>query len=346
VVALSAVTPRDAAFVLTRIQTPSSSNKRPHSVITDEEKGINGTEPSGVESSDILVMRTITQLSTLQQARGVILNNERIARGGQEGSRLSSALHLAIGLEECGQGLEDKADIKLAKDAIAECISKYIPVDISSSSSAVAPVIFSIAAAISRQYQQYNDSTSSNHDERLRLQYGPQGGQGLRSQTASLNMWTPLLDYLAFLDTPSQNWALYRAAFEGALHDDILPSMPIALISSFSDAGGDMAVLIRILMSHGHLSQACHTVSSVISSAIEGNGSSREFQKKKIIPYIVIDEVIVACKKYFLLIDASESSPEEKSEVDRTTKSIRFEHSQLEKILKTYFMMILSEEMN
>jgi hypothetical protein len=121
--------------------------------------------------------------------------------------------------------------------------------------------------------------------------------------------------------------------------------MPIALIDSFSNAGGDIAVLIRILMKHGHLSRACHIASSLISSAIESSSNSMEF-KKIIIPYNVIDEVIIACKKYFLLIEASESTTEDVGEFNRTTKSIRFEHSQLEKILKTYFMMILSEEMN
>ena len=356
--------------MLLRTRAPfSSGNRQYDATLKDDEARM---YDKSLPSYDHLSMRTVQQLSVSLQLR---LTLSKINSAGCRGGKEFSALHLAVGLD----ALEDSDMLQLEQDGlrpsdvVSLCLdekhlrgsgflSNAAP---SSSSSSIAPgsyrsaVIFAIASAttICRQYDSNSNSGSSSNggsssDHRLYSQYIPQGGKGLSFcvGTSTFINWSPLLDALAHFDTPSLNWALHKSAFEGILKAG-MHEVPPALISSYKNCGGDMAVFLRILMSYGRLLEACHIAIGLIESySIQGNSNMPNTTKCKvknqIIPYKIIDEVILASKKYFQISSlAVVSSLEEEIQRDRVFNDLKSQVAQLERAIKMHFTVILAAEM-
>ena len=354
VAALSVLKPQQAQFVLLRTKSSHGSNKRQYSATLgdDEEKLSDTIGPS----YDHLLMRTAQQLSVSLQLRSAL---SKINESGIRGGRESTALHLAISLDELevNDRLAIEAEGLNPYDIINSCLPEResrgsTSVSSSSASSFKSTVISAIGSAASLHQHttaSSSSSSSSSTDHRLHSQYSPQGGRGLtQCQASSLqHPWTPLLEALAFLDTASTNWTLHRAAFEGILAERTV-GLPSALISSYRSVGGDEAALLRILLAHGHLLEACYLATRLIQSHTEQSSShqGRVIGKgNKIIPYKTIDELIISSRKYFSLISYNSiTSDEEKREYDQANNWLKSQVSQLENALKMHFVSVLSAE--
>ena len=352
VAALSVLRPQQSAFVLLR-KALSSSNKRQHSstVGENEEKG-EGEDRSKV-TSDRVEMCTLQQLSASLQLRSAA---SKMNQTGIRGDNETAALHLAVCLEELGESdrqLVDSDGTRFA-EIFSRCTGGKYPKSnhlSSSSSSERAAVIQCMAATAAAMRDQSTVSERSSRDHRLLSEYSPQAGRGLTrcSGRSTLHPWTPLLDVLSFLDTPSVNWALHRAAFDGVLSETAL-EVPAALVSSYRTAGGDMGMLLRVLLSRGRLLEACHLATELVRSHSEKNATiiPREDKRRNvIIPYKTIDEVIIASRRYdTLTTNALASSIDQQRQRERVMASLKAELSQLEGALKRHFTLILAAEIN
>ena len=351
VVALSAMKPQVGAYVLLRTKAMSLvGNKRPFSTTVEE-----NDSTKLLPSYDHLSMRTVQQLSASLQLRLALSKvNEADNRGGKD----FTALHLAVCLDE----LEDSDMLLLEEDGmnpseiLSSCLGeKYLngsgfPTSASLSRSYRSYVIYAIASATVLS-QQYDSSSGSSNDYRLHSPYTPKGnGSGnfppLVGSSSSIN-WSPLLDALAYLDSSSVNWSLHRSAFEGILKEGI-HELPPVLVASYCSSGGDMGVLLRMLMSHGYLLEACRTAKQLMEAYDVGkstNMPSAEKSKYQIIPYKVIDEIVLATRKYFQLSSlAVVSSLEEEIQRERSRSELKSHLIQLETAIRRHFTLILAAE--
>ena len=349
---MSAIKPRVGAYVLLRTEATSSvGNKRSFSTTVE---GNDSTKL--LPSYDHLSMRTVQQLSASLQLRLALSN---VHKSGTRGGREFTALHLAVCLDE----LEDSDMLLLEQDGMnpSEILSlclgeKYFngsgfPPSASSSLSRSyrSYVIFAIASATVLS-QQYGSSSSSSNDYRLHSPYTPKGtgsGRGTLVGSSSSINWSPLLDALAYLDSSSVNWSLHRSAFEGILKEGI-HELPPLLVASYCSSGGDMGALLRMLLSHGHLLESCRTAKQLVEAYNVGkstNMPSAEKSKNQIIPYKVIDEIILAARKYFQLSSlAVVSSLEEEIQRERSRNELKSHLIQLETSIRRHFTLILAAE--
>lgn len=313
-------------------------------------------------------------------------------------NKLYSALYAALSLEKLQQQ-EINNDFKEINSSnvyniIVECIAIKIPKEFKFSGNKVAEIIFNLAVNASIKQNYYNttntpsnitnnsdnsiDSSSSiiisgscNHDEKLHSKLSVQGGKGLMSSNnktfpTSLDIWTPLIDLLAYLDSSGSNWLLHQVAIEGVLYLQILPYIPLVLVKSYSNCHGDIAVLLRVLLSKGQLSEACYLAATFISehthdnmnitnssnniNSIDSNSNNNNIimessQKSQTVPYTVIDEIIIATKKYFLLYENKFFSKELKENQKLIYLKLKSDFLLLEKNLEKYFTMVLAMEM-
>ena len=342
VTALSVIEPQHAAFVLLRTRTPSSSNERLYdtSMGEDEEKGPD-------LSDDPLSMRSVQQLSAYLQLR---IAASMLTSTHADGSKEATALHLAITLEELEASekplVDSSSGYSVSSNVLARCAGQRHPKGYPSSSSGRARVIFSMASsAAARHVQMSAHSGSSSADHRLQSEYSPQGGCGMKGLTSTLHQWTPLLDTLALFDTPGLNWALHQAAFEGVLSERIL-EVPPALVESYRNAGGDMAALLRLLLAHGHLLEASYLATSLLE--LHGSAkTSTNNKQSQIVPYNVIDEVIIAARQFISLISAAVTTTEDlRVAKGRERNALQSQVFKLEKAIKQHFILILAAEID
>lgn len=342
VTALSVIEPQHAAFVLLRTRTASSSNEKLYdaSVGEDEEKGED-------LSDDPLSMRSVQQLSVHLQLR---VAASMLTNTHADGSREATALHLAIILEELEASEKPLVDSSTGYSAsyniLTRCAGRQNPKGHPSSSWGRAGVIFSMASsAAARHVQMSASSGSSSANHRLQSEHSPQGGRGLKGSAPTLHQWTPLLDALALFDTPGLNWALHLAAFEGVLSECIL-EVPPALVESYRNAGGDMAALVRLLLAHGHLLEAIYLATSLIESH-GGAKSCKGSKQSQIVPYNVIDEVIIAARRFISLTTTAPLTTEDlRVAKERERKALQSQVLKLEKAVKQHFILILAAEID
>jgi hypothetical protein len=350
VVALSVIEPRHAAFVLVRNRDSSVGVKRQNQFDVGDGEG------GGGPSDDPLLMLTAQQLSASLQLRLAVANTTPALHGCKQ----ATALHLA----SCMKGLDEKQKLsddylrnpEIVSDVLSRCtgadLSTTYPSS-SSSSSKQAAVVFTIASSIAAELRSgTHRASSSSADHRLHSSYSPQGGRGvLQGSRTSLHPWTPLLDALALFDGSSQNWALHRAAFEGVVEERIM-EIPSALVESYRSAGGDMAFLLKLLMSHGYLLDVCRLTTSLVQSKGEsinqrssGSGSSSSSSKSKLpLPYTVIDAVITSSKNYLSHSLEHITSVELYNEHEVTRKLLGTAVTQLENAVKQHFKLLLAAE--
>ena len=351
VVALSVIEPRHAAFVLVRNRESSIGVKRQNQFDVGEGEG-------GGPSDDPLLMLTAQQLSASLQLRLAVANTSPALYGCKQ----ATALHLA----SCMKGLDEKQKLsddylrnpEIVSDVLSRCtgadLSATYPSS-SSSSSKQAAVVFTMASSIAAELRSgTHRASSSSADHRLHSSYSPQGGRGvLQGSRTSLHPWTPLLDGLALFDDSSQNWALHRAAFEGVVEERIM-EIPSALVESYRSAGGDMAFLLKLLISHGYLLDVCLLTTSLVQSKGEsinqrssgsGGGSSSSSSKSRLpLPYTVIDAVITSSKNYLSHSLEHVTSVELYNEHEVTRKLLRTAVTQLENAVKQHFKLLLAAE--
>lgn len=349
VVALSVIEPRHAAFVLVRNRETSICVKRQNQFDVGEGE-------QGGPSDDPLLMLTAQQLSASLQL--AVTNTSPALFGCKQ----ATALHLS----SCMKGLDEKQKLsddylrnpEIVSDVLSRCtgadLSTTYPSS-SSSSSKQAAVVFTMASSIAAELRSgIHRASSSSADHRLHSSYSPQGGRGvLQGSRTSLHPWTPLLDALALFDDSSQNWALHRAAFEGVVKERIM-EIPSALVQSYRSAGGDMAFLLKLLMSHGYLLDVCRLTTSLVQSKGDsigqrnsGSGSSSSSSKSRLpLPYTVIDAVITSSKNYLSHSLEHVTSVELYNEHEVTRKLLRTAVTQLENAVKQHFKLLLAAEIN
>jgi hypothetical protein len=340
VTALSVIEPQHAAFVLLRTRAPSSNNDRMYDASMGE------YEEKGPDlSDDPLSMRSVQQLSAYLQLR---IAASMLTHSHADGSKEATALHLAIILDELEASekpvVDPSSGYSASSNVLTRCAGQRHPKGHPSSSSGRASVIFSMASsAAARHVQISTRSGSSRANHRLQSEYSPQGGRGMKGSTSTLHHWTPLLDALALFDTPGLNWALHLAAFEGVLSERIL-EVPPALVESYRNAGGDMAALLRLLLAHGHLLESSYLATSLVE-AHGGVKSSNSNKQSKIVPYNVIDEVIIAAKRFISFISTAATTTQDlRVAKERERNALQSQVLKLEKAIKQHFILILAAE--
>ena len=347
VVALSVIEPRHAAFVLVRNREASLGFQKRNQFGTGE--GVEGEAPS----DDPLVMLTAQQLSASLQLRLAVTGMTPALYGCKQ----ATALNLSSCLERLDEKQKLLDDYLRSTEVASEILSRCTGADLSvtspssSSSSKQAGVVFAIASSIASELRSGVHKVSSRSaDHRLHSNYSPQGGRGvLQKSQSSLHPWTPLLDALALFDDSSQNWSLHRAAFEGVVKERIM-EIPSALVESYRSAGGDMAFLLRLLMSHGYLLDVCRFATSLVQSRGESinqpcsDSSSSSSKCRLPLPYTVIDAVITSCKTYLSQTLEHVTSVELYKEHEIMRKVLRTGVTLLENAIRQHFKRILAAE--
>ena len=355
VVALSVIEPRHAAFVLVRNRESSIGYKRPNQFSEGEGGGGGGGE---APSDDPLVMLTAQQLSASLQLRLAVTSMTPALHGCKQAT--------ALNLSSCLAKLDEKQKLtddylrspEITSGILSRCTGADLSVthpsssSSSSSSSKQAAVVFTMASSIASELRSGTHRVnSSSADHRLHSLYSPQGGRGShQGSRSSLHPWTPLLDALALFDDSSQNWALHRAAFEGVIKERVI-EIPSSLVQSYRRAGGDMAFLLRLLMSHGYLLDVCRLATSLVQSNGEpisqhNSGSSSRSSKCRLpLPYTVIDAVITSSKSYLSQSLEQITSVELYNEHEAMRKLLRTSVTQLENAVRQHFKLILAAEL-
>lgn len=349
VVALSVIEPRHAAFVLVRNRDSSIRFRRQNQFSVCEGEG--GEAPS----DDPLVMLTAQQLSASLQLRLAVTSVTPALHGCKQAT--------ALNLSSCLGKLDEKQKLtddylrspEITSDILSRCtgadlLVAYPSSSSSSSSSKQAAVVFTVASSIVLELRSGTHRVnSSSADHRLHSLYSPQGGRGShQGSRSSLHPWTPLLDALALFDDFSQNWALHRAAFEGVIKERVI-EIPSSLVQSYRRAGGDMAFLLRLLMSHGYLLDVCRLATSLVQSNGEPicqvSSGSRSSKCKLPLPYTVIDAVITSSKAYLSQSLEHITSVELYNEHEVMRKLLRTSVTQLENAIRQHFKLILAAEL-
>lgn len=351
VVALSVIEPRHAAFVLVRNRESSIGFKRQNQ-FDEGEVGGGGEAPS----DDPLVMLTAQQLSASLQLRFAVTSMTPALHGCKQAT--------ALNLSSCLAKLDEKQKLtddylrspEITSDILSRCTGADLSVaypsssSSSSSSSKQAAVVFTMASSIASELRSGTHRVnSSSADHRLHSLYSPQGGRGShQGSRSSLHPWTPLLDALALFDDSSHNWALHRAAFEGVIKERVI-EIPSSLVQSYRCAGGDMAFLLRLLMSHGYLLDVCRLATSLVQSNGEPisqlNSGSRSSKCRLPLPYTVIDAVITSSKAYLSQSLEHITSVELYNEHEVMRKLLRTSVTQLENAIRQHFKLILAAEL-
>ena len=352
-VALAVIEPQHSAFVLVRSRAASAKNSRSHNSYDDnEEMMVEQQSQSLNPSDDPLTAHTVHQLSAalhlrLTAAHSSASSSKERERGSERESKQSTALHLSVTLEELSGMNQLRGDFSAGPDSstdiINRCCYAAVPPGQPSSSSGRSAVVYSLAADIvAEQRQRHEGVRSSGADDRLHSMYSPQGGGGLSSSEGCKfdpHPWNQLLDILSYFDSPAQNWDLHRSAIEGALKAGI-QEVPHALVLSYWRAGGDMGALLRVLMEHGHLLEACALGACMVTA--ESPSLSIVSNPKIIVPYTILDKVIIASNKFIsLLQSSSDISPDRQRQIEELACSI----ANLERALMKHFNSLLEAEL-
>lgn len=348
-VSLAVIEPQHSAFVLVRSRVASAKNSRAHSCYDDsEDMMVEHQSPS--PSDDPLTTHTVQQLSAALHLRLTAAHasapSSRLSERGRE-SKQSTALHLSVTLEELSAMNQLRGDFNAGPDASSDIINRCCygaaPPGQPSSSSGRSAVVYSLAADIVAEQRLRREGVrGSGANDRLHSMYSPQGGGGLSScegHKFDPHPWNLLLDILAHFDSPAQNWDLHRSAIEGTLKAGI-QEVPHALVLSYWRAGGDMGALLRVLTGHGHLLEACSLAARMVTA--ESPSLSIVSNSKIIVPYTIIDKVIIASNNFIsVLQSSSEVSQDRQRQSEELSRSV----ASLENALTKHFGFLLEAEL-